>query len=196
MSSQGIPTAARTFRALHMAIAKTKRPTNGIFHVPSSSIIDEEAYLDGSSDTCACLTTNLSKVNLPPRPTPELFAVDDTNDVSKNKNEESFVDSDKNSRDDSSGRVGHSLHHLYWRYHTYHGVARWLSKNNNQQMERIRWSKQSNSALLPITSCGLSHTSLFKTGLNETSTILEQSDNANGLFTHFSSNASRRPWNI
>jgi hypothetical protein len=43
---------------------------------------------------------------------------------------------------------------------------------------------------VPKTSCGLSHTSLFKTGLNdETSTILEQSDDASGLFTHFSSRA-------
>jgi hypothetical protein len=72
------------------------------------------------------LTTNLSKVDLPPRPTPELLALDDTNNVSKNNNEESFVlvASDNNSRDDSSGRLGHSLHHLSWRYHTYHGVAR------------------------------------------------------------------------
>ena len=44
MSSQGIPTAARTFRALHMAIAKTKRPPNGIFYIPTFSIMDEEAH--------------------------------------------------------------------------------------------------------------------------------------------------------
>jgi hypothetical protein len=31
---------------------------------------------------------------------------------------------DNNIRDDSSGRFGHSLHHLSWRYHTYHGIAR------------------------------------------------------------------------
>jgi hypothetical protein len=44
MSPQGIPTAARTFRALHMAIAKTKRPPNGIFYIPTFSIMDEEAH--------------------------------------------------------------------------------------------------------------------------------------------------------
>jgi hypothetical protein len=53
----------------------------------------------------------------------------------KNNNEESFVlDSDNNhSRDDSSAQeagrlVGHSLHHLSGRCHTYHGVD-----DNNQQ---------------------------------------------------------------
>jgi hypothetical protein len=38
-----------------------------------------------------------------------LHWLDNTNNVSKNNNEERFVDSDNNSRDD---------------YHTYHGVAR------------------------------------------------------------------------
>ena len=111
---------------------------------------------------------------------------------SKNNNEESFVDSDNNCRDDSSGRFGHSLHHLSWRCHTYHGVARWATTTNKRKgsdgpSSLIVCSYQSNG--VPITSCGLSHTSLFKTGLNETSTILEQSDDANGLFTHFSSRA-------
>ena len=52
-----------------------------------------------------------------------------------------------------------------------HISRRRLMSNDSQKKERIRWSKQSNSALLPIgvpiTSCGLSHTALFKTGLNE-----------------------------
>ena len=123
------------FRTLHSAIAKTKRPKNNIFHIPTSSNMDEdankhipspvheeakkkilplsaillkEAYLDGSSDNCACplrITTNLGKFNLQPRPTPELLAVDDTNNNSKNNNEESFIDSDNN-LDDSSAQEG------------------------------------------------------------------------------------------
>jgi hypothetical protein len=47
------------------------------------------------------ITIKLAKFNLPPRPTPELLAVDDTNNNSKDNNEENFVDSDNNSRDDS-----------------------------------------------------------------------------------------------
>ena len=44
MSPHGIPTGARTFRALHSAINKTKRPTNGIYYIPTSSIMDEDAH--------------------------------------------------------------------------------------------------------------------------------------------------------
>jgi hypothetical protein len=44
MIDADIDSAARTFRALHMAIAKTKRPTKGIFYIPTSSIMDEEAH--------------------------------------------------------------------------------------------------------------------------------------------------------
>ena len=44
MSPYGIPTGARTFGALHSAINKTKRPTNGRYYIPTSSIMDEDAH--------------------------------------------------------------------------------------------------------------------------------------------------------
>ena len=86
-----------------------KKPRKRWQNLQLSAILPKEAYLDGSSDTCACplkITTNLGKFNLPPRPTPELLAVDDTNNNSKNNNEESFIDSDNNSLDDSSAQEG------------------------------------------------------------------------------------------